>query len=116
MLMSIFRFELKYLSGQLIFMGAFAVCIFLGMMAPQGSYGGGDVHKNAPYSITVVISLISLFSVFISTLLTANVVLKNSEHQTEALIFATSVTKTTYLTGQFSALFLTMVFLMCSAA
>ncbi len=114
--MSVFRFELKYLSRQLIFMGAFAVCILLGMMAPQGSYGGGDVHKNAPYSITVAISLLSLFSVFISTLLTANVVLKNSEHKTEALIFTTSVTKTAYLTGQFSALFLTMFFLMCSAA
>ncbi|WP_428662812.1 ABC transporter permease/M1 family aminopeptidase [Runella sp.] len=116
MLILILQYELKYLSKQLVFIGSAIACFLLGILSLRGSYGGDEVYKNAPYAITTVICLLSLFSLFISTLLTANVVLRDSEYKTEAIIYTTSISKFSYIAGRFLALLAALFFLMGTSA
>ena len=61
----------------------------------------GNVHKNAPYAILQTLALMSVFSVFVTVAMVANVVVRDDETGFAPIIRATSVGKASYLGGRF---------------
>jgi hypothetical protein len=109
MLSSLLRFELKYHFRQISFKVAAILFVGLGILATQGNFGGHEVHKNAPYVISYITSFLSLFSIFVSTLFCANVVLRDTTYEMDAIIFTTSLQRLPYflvrLLGLLAAVF-----------
>lgn len=110
MLNHLIGFELKYHFKQITFIVAAVLFMGLGILIAQGNFGGAEIHKNSPYVITYVTSFLSLFVIFVSTLFCANVVLRDTTHQMEAIIFTTSLQRLPYfmvrLLGLLLAVFL----------
>jgi ABC-2 type transport system permease protein len=97
MIIDLLKFELKYHFGQVSFKVAALLFFVLGYFcAVQGGFGSEEVHKNSPYVITNIIALLSLFSIFSSTLFSANVVLRDAMYKMEAVVFTTSIKKLPY--------------------
>jgi ABC-2 type transport system permease protein len=61
----------------------------------------GNVHKNAPYAILQTLALMSVFSVFVTVAMVANVVVRDDETGFAPIIRSTSVGKASYLGGRF---------------
>jgi ABC-2 type transport system permease protein len=104
MLSSMLGFEIRYHFSQITFKIAALLFFILGAIAIQGSFGGDEVHKNAPYVITFIVGLLSLSSIFASTLFCANVVMRDATYSMEAIVFATSVKRGTYFLVRFLGL------------
>jgi ABC-2 type transport system permease protein len=115
MLSLLLRFENRYHSRQLSFRAAAILFFLLGILAVGGSYGGDAVYKNSPYAITVIVSLLSLFSVLVSTLLCANVVLRDATYQMDALVLTSSIRRFSYFGSRFGGLLLAVFGLLCLA-
>lgn len=111
MLVELLKFELKYHFSQVTFKIAAVLFFCLGIIAVQGGFGGSEVHKNSPYVVTAIISLLSLFSIFTSTLLCANVVLRDRLYKMEPVVFTTAIKRFPYFMIRFTGL-LIAVFLM----
>ncbi len=91
-----FLFELKYHFKQASFIVAAILFFGLGIVALKGGFGSGEVHKNGPYVTTCIIALLSLFTIFASTVFCANVVLRDQIHKMEEVVFTSSVKRYTY--------------------
>lgn len=105
MLKQLLLFEQKYQFRQYTFIGSAILFLLLGLVLPRGGYGGDEVFKNAPYVISAGISLLSMSSLLAITLFTANIVLRDSEHKMEELIFTTRINKFQYVASRFLGLF-----------
>ena len=91
------KFELKYHFGQISFKIGAVLFFILGFACvTKGGFGSDEVHKNSPYVIANIIALLSLFSIFSSTLFSANVVLRDAMYKMESVIFTTSISKPVY--------------------
>ncbi len=112
MLRALLRFELAYHARQLTFRVAALVFFGLGMLAVRGRYGGPAMHQNAPYVGALLVGLLSLFAIFATTLFCANVVLRDTTYQLEAIVLATAVRKRTYFLSRFLGLVLALVCLL----
>lgn len=115
MLAAALRFEMGYHFRQTTFRIAALLFLVLGILMPFGSFGGEEIHRNAPYVINFIICLLSLFTIFVSTLACAAVVLRDSNHGMEPLIFTTSVGRLPYFLVRLLGL-LSTVFLVVSLA
>ncbi|SDD53091.1 ABC-2 family transporter protein [Dyadobacter soli] len=108
------RFEMGYHFRQITFRIAALLFLALGIIMPFGNYGGEEIHRNAPHVINFIICLLTLFTIFVSTLACAAVVLRDSQHGMEPLIFTTSIRRRPYfiirLVGLVFAVFLVMCF------
>lgn len=93
MLKRLFRFELRYHLRQVTFLVALVLYLVLGFLMSKGNFGGTDLHKNSPYVITYIVSLLSLFSIFLSTVFCAGVVLRDQQWQMDALVFSSGLTR-----------------------
>lgn len=91
-----FFFELKYHFKQASFIVAAILFFGLGIVALKGGFGSGEVHKNGPYVATCIIALLSLFTIFASTVFCANVVLRDQIHKMEEVVFTSSVKRHSY--------------------
>lgn len=116
MLASLLRFELRYHFSQLTFKIAAFLFFGLGMAAVQGNFGSVYVHKNSPYVFTMLISLLSMASIFASTLFCANVVLRDTAYQMETLIFTTRIKRFSYFFVRFAGLMITVSIVLLLAA
>jgi ABC-2 type transport system permease protein len=96
MLRSLLRFELAYHARQITFIVAAILFLALGFIITQGNFGGPEVHKNSPYVVTYITGFVSMFSIFVSTLFCANVVLRDTTYDMEAIIFTTSLQRLPY--------------------
>ncbi|RQO77087.1 hypothetical protein DBR40_10510 [Pedobacter sp. KBW01] len=97
MIAALLKFELKYHFNQMAFKIGAILFLVLGMVCvAKGGFGTDEVHKNSPYVITNIIALLSLFSIFSSTLFSANVVLRDAMYKIESVIFTTAITKPVY--------------------
>lgn len=101
MLGEVLRFEWRYQTRQVGFFVAVAAFVGLAFVFVGTGYGPDNVHINSPYSVMQSLGLLSLFSVFVLGLFCANAALRDSEHKMEELVFATSISKPTYLAGRF---------------
>jgi ABC-type transport system involved in multi-copper enzyme maturation permease subunit len=112
MLAAAFRFEMSYHFRQITFRIAAALFLILGILMPFGNFGGDEIHRNAPHVINFAICLLSLFTIFVSTLACAAVVLRDSQYRMEPLIFTTRIGRLPYfmvrLLGLLTAVFLVM--------
>ncbi len=97
MITVLLKFELKYHFNQMAFKIGAILFLVLGMVCvAKGGFGTDEVHKNSPYVITNIIALLSLFSIFSSTLFSANVVLRDAMYKMESVIFTTVITRPVY--------------------
>lgn len=116
MLTAALRFEMGYHFRQISFRIAALLFLALGILMPFGSFGGEEIHRNAPYVINFIICLLSLFTIFVSTLACAAVVLRDSHHGMEAIIFTTSVGRMPYFLVRLLGLLAAVFFVVCLAA
>jgi ABC-type transport system involved in multi-copper enzyme maturation permease subunit len=119
-------FELRYYFRRIstyIYFGIFLALSFFMINAIGGAWesvnmavGGssGTVHVNSPYVLTVVTSVVGLFSVIITAALFGNAVYRDFETGMHPLFFTTPISKGTYLGGRFSAAFLVNIFILLS--
>ncbi|PSL35046.1 ABC transporter permease/M1 family aminopeptidase [Chitinophaga ginsengisoli] len=115
MLSTLFGFEIRYHFRQLTFRIAVLLFFILGLLGVHGNFGGSDVHANAPYVITYIISILSLFSIFVSTLFCANVVLRDTTYGMDAVLFTTAVKRFPYFTVRFLGLVFTVLLILCAS-
>lgn len=115
MLSALFRFEIRYHFRQLTFRIAVLLFLGLGLLGVHGNFGGSDVHVNAPYVITYIISILSLFSIFVSTLFCANVVLRDTTYGMDAVLFTTAVKRFPYFSVRFLGLVLAVLLILCAS-
>lgn len=115
MLRNLLAFELKYHFRQSTFIIAALIFFLLGMTAVHGGFGN-DVYKNGPFSISNVIGLLSLCSIFAATLLCANVVLRDTAYRMDAILFASSVKKLPYFLTRLLGLLAAVFLILCCAA
>ncbi|KAA9346710.1 ABC transporter permease/M1 family aminopeptidase [Larkinella humicola] len=106
MLNRLLRFEGWYHSRQLSFRAAAGLFFLFGLIAVRGGFGGDAVFTNAPYVVNALVALLSLLSILVSTLLCANVVLRDTTYRMDALVATSSVRRFSYFTSRFSGLFL----------
>ncbi len=98
----IFLFEWRYHTRRLTFAVAAAFFTLFGFILAAQAYTAEGVHLNAPYTIANAIGLLSLVSVFVLMLFSAQALLRDGEHRMAEIIWATSVTKGQYLFGRFA--------------
>jgi ABC-type transport system involved in multi-copper enzyme maturation permease subunit len=106
MLREVFRFELRYQLRQPLF---WLVFFILGVMTfgaevsdgVQVGGGIGNVHRNAPFVILQLLSVMSVIGMLVTTAFVAGSIHRDVEHGTEELFFSTRLGKGSYLFGRF---------------
>lgn len=112
MFSAIFLFELKYRIARpatWIYFGVFFLLGFVIMLLLGGNVegisaqlsGGAHINANSPYTISSIISSLSLFGTIIVSAIVGNPVYRDFEHNTHALFFTKPITKAQYLGGRF---------------
>jgi len=66
---------------------------------------GGNVHKNAPFAIIQINSIMALFAIFVLVAFVANVIVRDDETGYGPIIRSTRVRKFDYLFGRFTGAF-----------
>jgi ABC-2 type transport system permease protein len=116
MLKEVIRFELNYRKNRAatyIYFGIIFVFCFVGVTVDGASIGGaaGQVKENAPLIITRMSVIISIFMCLIASAVMGVAVLRDFEHNTEAIMFSTPMSKFSYLFGRFFGSFIVLVFI-----
>ncbi|MBU2492083.1 MAG: hypothetical protein KJ571_05605 [Bacteroidetes bacterium] len=109
------KFEWRYHSKQLSFIAAAIVFFLSGIFATKGSYGGTDININSPYAITFFLNLLSLLSLFVLTIFSANALLRDHEYKMSELIYSTSISKFQFLFSRFAGIILAAFAMLCFA-
>jgi hypothetical protein len=115
MLSSLLKFELQYHFRQITFKIAALLFLGLGLLSIHANFGSSDVHANAPYVITYITGFLSLFSIFVSTLFCANVVLRDTTYKMDAVLFTTAINRFPYFSIRFLGLLLAVLLVLCAA-
>ncbi|MCA6299907.1 MAG: aminopeptidase, partial [Phenylobacterium sp.] len=110
MLGRIAAFELRYQLRNPVFWvaGAFFFLMVFGSMTVddiQVGGGGGGVHKNAPAAIAMTHLVMSIFFIFVTAALVANVIVRDDETGFGPLVRSTRITRLDYLLGRFAGAF-----------
>ncbi|ACU62664.1 ABC transporter permease/M1 family aminopeptidase [Chitinophaga pinensis] len=108
MLSALLRFELYYHFRQITFKVTALLFLLLGMLCVHGHFGGNAIHANAPYVVTYLTGFLSLFTIFVSSLFCANVILRDQTYKMEQLLFTTAIQKPAYFIVRFTGLLLTV--------
>ncbi|HEX6834564.1 MAG TPA: ABC transporter permease subunit, partial [Rudaea sp.] len=108
MFAEIFGFELKQqLRSPLFWMItlAFAALAFSAAGSDSVQIGGGigNVHRNAPYVVVQWLTIFTLLGMFLITVFVAGAALRDYDHGTAELFFATPIPRSAYLGGRFAA-------------
>ncbi|UUC43849.1 ABC transporter permease/M1 family aminopeptidase [Flavobacterium cerinum] len=68
-----------------------------------------ETYRNAPYTITYIIGVMSLINIFTVTLLAAQGLLRESDTRFDSILYATPIRKRNYLGSRFITIFLITV-------
>jgi ABC-type transport system involved in multi-copper enzyme maturation permease subunit len=101
-----FRFQLR--QPVVWVAAAFFFLIVFGSMTVdniQVGGGGGGVHKNSPTAIAMTHLVMSIFFIFVTAALVANVIVRDDETGFGPLIRSTRITRVDYLLGRFTGAF-----------
>jgi len=106
MFKEIFLFELKYRrarAANYIYFGIMFLLCILAVTTDVVRIGGGigQVKENAPVVITQMIVIMGFFMTLISSAIMGVAVLRDFEHNTEAILFSTPIKKFSYLMGRY---------------
>lgn len=116
MFLEIFKFELKYRkkrAATYIYFGIIFVMCFLAVTTDVVKIGGalGQVKDNAPIVLTQMTVIVSVFLCLIASAVMGVAVLRDFEHNTEAILFSTPISKFSYLMGRFWGSFVVLIFI-----
>lgn len=114
MFKSIFLFELNYRKARAanyIYFGIMFLLCFLAVTTDVVQIGGavGQVKENAPIVIGQMIAIMGFFMTLISSAIMGVAVLRDFEHNTEAILFSTPIKKFHYLMGRFWGSFVVLL-------
>ncbi len=98
-----FRQIRKRLANVLIILALLAFGVFTG--SQFNLTVGEGVYLNSPYTIGFMTGLLSLSIIFIATVIANQLLFKEFDSSSDAIIFALPVSKLTYLKGRFLAFF-----------
>lgn len=106
MFKDIFLFELKYRKARAanyIYFGIMFLLCILAVTTDVVQIGGGvgQVKENAPIVIGQMIVIMTVFLSLIASAIMGVAVLRDFEHNTEAILFSTPIKKFSYLMGRF---------------
>ncbi|RTQ44969.1 hypothetical protein EJV47_26740 [Hymenobacter gummosus] len=128
MFLEIFLFELRYRlkrPATYIYFGLMMLMAFLCMIALGGAFGGGiiigdagsgKVLANSPYQINWLLTMLSMFGVFITSAMMGTPVYRDFEHRTHSLYYTAPISKAGYLGGRFLGSFLLTLGIFLGAA
>ncbi len=117
----ILRFELRQRLRSPVFWLvalAFALMAFAFVTTDAVSIGGGmgNVHRNAPVVVIRFLGVFTVLGLFLVTMFIAGAILRDFNQHSEELVFATPITKASYLGGRFGAGFLAALAVMVAIA
>jgi hypothetical protein len=118
MLKEVFRFELLYRKGRAanyIYFGIIFLLCFLAVASPVVRIGGavGQIKANAPYVLSIMTLIMSFALTMITSAIMGVAVLRDFDHNTEAILFSTPLKKFDYLMGRFAGSFFVVVLVYC---
>lgn len=118
MFKEIIRFELAYRKGRAanyIYFGIIFLLCFLAVASPVVQIGGavGQIKPNAPYVISMMTMIMSFALTMITSAIMGVAVLRDFDHNTEALLFSTPMKKWDYLMGRFTGSFIVLILIYC---
>jgi hypothetical protein len=127
MFLEIFLFELRYRlkrPATYIYFGLLALMGALFMLAVAGAFGvnvtvggsGGKMLANSAYQINTVLTVVSLFGVFITSAMMGTPVFRDFDHRTHSLYYTAPITKAGYLGGRFLGSFVVTIGIFLGAA
>ncbi|MCD8739307.1 hypothetical protein LT679_01725 [Mucilaginibacter roseus] len=82
----------------------FAAGFFIGLKMSFSP--GNEIYRNAPYSIANMVGLLSLSTIFMTTVFAAQILLKEHDAKFDIILYTTPVKKAHYLFSRFGALFM----------
>jgi len=114
MFKDIFLFELKYRKARAanyIYFGIMFLLCLLAVTTDVVQIGGavGQVKENAPVVIGQMVVIMGVFMSLISSAIMGVAVLRDFEHNTEAILFSTPIKKFHYLMGRFWGSFIVLI-------
>lgn len=114
MFKDIFLFELKYRKARAanyIYFGIMFMLCLLAVTTDVVQIGGavGQVKENAPIVITQMIVIMAVFMSLIASAIMGVAVLRDFEHNTEAILFSTPMKKISYLMGRYWGSFVVLL-------
>ena len=118
MFKEIFRFELFYRKGRAanyIYFGIIFLLCFLAIASPIVQIGGavGQIKANSPHSLCELILSMSFILTMITSAIMGVAILRDFDHNTEAILFSTPMKKFDYLMGRFAGSFFVLVLIYC---
>jgi len=117
---AIFLFDLKSYFKRWGFYAVLLLIVVLGMVGGQNARFSvsENILDNSPYQISFITTLISLTTLFFSTLFASQLLFKESDARFELLLFSTPLKRRSFLAGRYSSLlamsFLCMLLLIIS--
>ena len=116
MFKEIFKFELNYRkkrAATYLYFGIIFLMCFLAVTTDVVRIGGavGQVKQNSPIVITQMSLIVSVFLCLIASAVMGVAVLRDFEHNTEAILFSTPMKKFDYLMGRFWGSFMILLFI-----
>ncbi len=107
-------FEFRYqLLRPLTYITSVFFLLFGFMMGSVRHLPYPDVYRNASYSITYMVGILTLALIFPVTVTVAQTFLKDRESKFESILYATAIDKSSYLFSQLLALFGSTLFILC---
>jgi ABC-2 type transport system permease protein len=127
MFLEIFLFELRYrLKRPATYIYFFLLALMAGlfMLAVAGVFGvnvtvgggSGKMLANSAYQINTILTVVSLFGVFITSAMMGTPVFRDFDHRTHSLYYTTPISKGGYLGGRFLGSFVVTVAVFLGAA
>ncbi|WP_294960304.1 M1 family aminopeptidase [uncultured Flavobacterium sp.] len=106
MLSKLIQFEWHNNTRNWTFYASFIIYLILGFFVSAfANFSFSGAYKNSPFVLTYAIGLISLLTIFSTTLQTAQSFLKEYETKFDAILFSTPLSKLHYLGSKFIAAF-----------
>ena len=115
MLKEIILFEFAYRRKRPATYLYFLLCVVIGFIfagtdAVKIVGAGGQLKENAPWIIANTLTVINIFLMLVVSAIMGVAVLRDFEHNMEALLFSTPTSKSDYLLGRFIGAFLILTF------
>jgi ABC-2 type transport system permease protein len=102
MLPGMLRFEWRYLTRNLTFLGIALVFVAFSLVMVRTGYGGDGLLINSPYVVTQSFGLLTLWCLFMQTIFCVNGVLRDDEHRMRELIFSRPIPLAAYVGTRFA--------------
>lgn len=106
MILNIVRFEWRYHTGQLSYLGAATIFLVLGFFFSATGFGQEGTNVNSPVSIIESSGLLSLAAVFVAAIFCTSAVVRDRDSRMEEIIFSTAAQRHEFLLGRFFGAFL----------